>query len=327
MNLAVETPWVLSALLLVVLPAWKTGIKTNAYPWLQLLPVDPVSLVVAGIIRLLGMLTLIALVLGLAGLYLKEQRIEQIGKGSDTVILFDRSSSMDNSFAGKTPSGKEESKTTAARWLLMDFINHRPQDRVGVVAYSTSALFVMPLTENKAAIQAAIKAIATPALAFTNISKGLAMALSYFDDAPIAGSRIVLLVSDGAAAIDPDTELALRKQFKQQNIHLYWLFLRTTNSPGIFEAADDPRNNNPEAMPERFLHLFFSNLNIPYQAYEAENPTAMKQAINDINQLENQPLHYFQRLPKQDLSATCYLVATGLLALLLGLKFCEVRCT
>lgn len=324
MNLAVETPWVLSALLLVVLPAWKTGIKTSAYPWLQLLPVDPVSLAVAGIIRLLGILTLIALVLGLAGLYLKEQHIEQIGKGSDTVILFDRSSSMDNSFAGKTPTGKEESKTAAARRLLLDFINQRPEDRVGVVAYSTSALFVMPLTENKAAVQAAIKATATPALAFTNISKGLAMALSYFDDAPMAGSRIVLLVSDGAAAIDPDTELALRKQFKQQNIHLYWLFLRTTNNPGIFEAADDPRNNNPEAMPERFLHLFFSSLNIPYQAYEAENPTAMKQAVNDINRLENQPLHYFQRIPKQDLSTTCYIVATGLLALLLGLKFCEV---
>ncbi len=325
MNFAFESPMVLSGLALLLLPLYNTGVRPSPHPWIELLPADSISIFFAGCLRLIGILTVASLILGLAGLYRKEQKIERIGQGAHMVLLLDRSSSMDNTFAGKTPSGKEESKTAAARRLLTDFIEHRPQDRVGIAGYSTAPIFIMPLTENKAAIRSAINATSTPALAYTNISKGLAMALSYFDGVPMVGSRIVLLVSDGAAAIDPDTELVLRRQFKQQQVSLYWLFLRTANSPGIFGEVDDPRNDNAEAMPERYLHLFFSSLNIAYQAYETENPEAMKRAINDINQLENQPLHYFEKIPKQDLSGQCYELATILLMLLLGLKLCEIR--
>jgi mxaC protein len=94
----------------------------------------------------------------------------------------------------------------------------------------------MPLTENKQAIQSAISAMSTPALAYTNISKGLAMALSFFDQQPVTGAR-VLLVSDGAAAIDPDSELELRKLFKESQVRLYWIFLRSQNSPGLEATA------------------------------------------------------------------------------------------
>jgi mxaC protein len=151
------------------------------------------------------------------------------------------------------------------------------------------------------------------------------MALSFFDHQPVNGSRILLLVSDGAAVIDPDSEAALRVLFKQQQVRLYWLFLRTDNSPGILVQPDDPRDDNAQAMPELYLHRFFSSLNIPYHAYEAENPDAMQKAINDINSLEQMPLHYLQAIPKQDLSGLCYRWLTGLIACLLGLKFCEVR--
>lgn len=325
MTFAFETPAVLTALILLLLPLYNTGVNVKGYPWLELLPPDPLSLCFAGLLRTLGVITFATLIFGLAGLYQKEQQVERIGHGAHIVILFDRSSSMDNTFAGKTPSGQEESKTAAARRLLSGFVKQRQQDRIGVAGYSTSPLFIMPLTDNKTAVQAAISATDTPALAYTNISKGLALALSYFDNQPLTGSRVVFLVSDGAAAVDPDTELELRKTFKQQQVGLYWLFLRTANSQGIFQSPDDPRNDNADAMPERYLHLFFKSLNIPYRAYEAENTQAMQQAINDINQLENKPLHYFEQIPKQDLSDDCYRLAAVLLALLFGLKWLEVR--
>lgn len=325
MTFAFENPAVLAALILLLLPLYSTGVNVKAYPWLELLPPDPLSLTFATLLRFLGGITFVALIFGLAGLYQKEQQIERIGHGAHIVILFDRSNSMDNTFAGKTPSGQEESKTSAASRLLSSFVEQRKQDRIGVAGYSTSPLYIIPLTDNKEAIQAAISATATPALAYTNISKGLALALSYFDNQPLTGSRVVFLVSDGAAAVDPDTELELRKTFKQQHVSLYWLFLRTANSPGIFQSAEDPRNDNADAMPERYLHLFFNSLNIPYRAYEAENPQAMQRAINDISQLENKLLHYFEQIPKQDLSDDCYRLAAMLLAVLFGLKWLEVR--
>ncbi len=324
-GLAFETPLALAGLLLALLPLWRSGMQTATYPWLAMLPPDPLSQAVALTIRLLAMTAIAALVLGLSGMHLREQSVERIGHGAHIVMLLDRSSSMDNSFAGKAPSGSEQSKAEAARRLLTEFVDHREHDLIGIAEYSTSPLFVIPLTENRQAIHAAIAATATPALAYTNISKGLAMALSFFDQQPVQGSRIVLLVSDGAAAIDPDSEAALRILFKQQQVRLYWLFLRTDNSPGIFAQPDDPRDDNAQAMPELYLHRFFGGLHIPYQAYEAENPGAMRKAIDDIDRLEQLPLHYREAIPKQDLSGLCYGWAAVLMALLLGVKLCEVR--
>ncbi|MBS3963940.1 MAG: VWA domain-containing protein [Methylomonas sp.] len=329
--LAFATPWALLGLLTILAPLLGNSMRSTRYPWLTLLPADPLSNAIALAIRLLGVLAVVALVLGLSGLYRKAQTVERIGHGAHIVVVLDRSNSMDHTFAGKASDpashggGSEQSKADAARHLLTEFIDRRPHDRIGIASYSTSPLFVMPLTENREAIHAAIDATATPALAYTNISKGLAMALSFFEHQPVQGSRIVLLVSDGAAAIDPDSEATLRTQFKQRQIRLYWLFMRTANSPGIFAVPDDPRDDNAQAMPELYLHRFFSSLNIPYQAYEAETPGAMQKAIADIDRLEQLPLHYQETRPKQDLSALCYRWALVFISLLLAAKFCEAR--
>jgi len=327
MNLAVDNPWILAGLLLCGLPMANNGMRHSTYPSLALIPADPFSTAIALGLRLCAVAAIAALVLGLAGLHQTERSRERIGYGANIVLLLDRSSSMDNTFAGKAPDGENEAKAAAARRFLGEFIGQRPHDLIGIAEYSTAPLFVMPLTDNKTALQAAINATATPALAYTHISKGLSMALDLFQQADSAadGQRIVLLVSDGAAAIDPDSELELRNAFKQRQIRLYWLFLRSAGSPGLFEKPQDPRDDNPGAMPERHLHLFFQSLNIAYRAYQAENPEAMREAMADINRLEHAPLHYRERLPKRDLSAACYFLATIWLTLLWLAKFLEVK--
>jgi mxaC protein len=325
MNLAVNTPWALTGLLLTLLPLFNNGMRTSPAPWTALIPGDTLSVVIVCCLRLCAMAAIAGLVLGMAGLHRTEQSRERIGHGAHIVLLLDRSSSMDNTFAGRAPNGSDESKATAARRLLTDFVKQRQTDLIGVAEYSTSPLLVMPLTENKNAVTAAIAATATPALGFTHVSKGLGMAISFFEQQPVTGSRIVLLVSDGAAAIDHDSEQKLREWFKQQQVRLYWIFLRTAGSPGIFDQPEDSRDDNAQAMPELYLHKFFLGLGSPYQAYEAESPDALKQAIADINQLENLPMHYVERIPKQDLSAACYSVAALLLLVLLGVKFCETK--
>lgn len=324
-DVAFETPWALACLLFAVLPMLKTGVAPSVYSWLQIVPSDPLSSLFSAALRVCGMLAVAALSFGLSGIYLKEQKVERIGRGAHIVLLLDRSRSMDDTFAGKAPDGSNESKAATAKRLLTEFVEQRRNDLIGVAAFSTSPLFLMPLTENKQAVKAAIEATDAPGLAYTNISKGLSMAAFFFEHQPLSGSRILLLISDGAAAIDPDSEQALRQLIKRQQIRLYWVFLRTENSPGIFDAPKDARNDNADAMPERYLHLFFNSLNVPYQAYEAESPDAVQKAIADIDRLENRPLHYYERIPKQDLSWSCYRWAAVLLLLLLSLKLCEVR--
>jgi mxaC protein len=326
MNLAVVYPWVLAALGLTLLPLLNNGVSAHHYPEVSVLPRDGLSNLFSLMLKLLAMGAMTLLILGLAGLYRSEQWVERIGHGANIVMLFDRSSSMDQTFAGQPPGGGEESKASAARRLLMAFVEHRRNDRIGIAAYSTSPLYVMPLTENKAAVAAAVSATDTPALAYTNISKGLAMALSFYQEqTPSTGSKIVLLVSDGAAAIDADSERLLRQWIKRQPIRLYWIFLRGKNSPGIYEKSEDPRDDNAQARPEFYLHLFFKSLGMPYKSYQAESPDALQQAVADIDRLENLPLHYREKIPREDLSGTCYFAAAILITLLLGLKLCEAR--
>jgi mxaC protein len=184
----------------------------------------------------------------------------------------------------------------------------------------------MPLTENKEAVLAAVSATDLPALAYTNISKGLTMGLSFFQQQNSqTGSRIILLVSDGAAVVDPESKATIRRWAKQLNIRLYWIFMRSENDSGLYEKPEDPRDDNAGAMPERYLHLFFTSLGIPYKAYQAENPDAVQEAINDINQLENMPLHYVEKIPKQALSTQCYMLASLFISLLLACKLAEAR--
>lgn len=324
MTLDVLSPYWLLGLLFALLPLFNNIMRCSPYPYAALIPADALSTAILWVIRVLNVATITALVLGLAGLHQKEQWRERIGHGANIVLLIDRSNSMDTNFIGKTPEGADESKAAAARRLLTDFVQHRAHDRIGVAAYSTAPLFVLPLTENKQAIQAAIDATALPALAYTHISKGLIMGLSFFEQSAVTGARILLLVSDGAAVIDHGTELALRQLFTQYNVRLYWIFLRTANSQGLFEPPENARDDNAQAMPEYYLHKFFSSLGIPYQAYEAESVDAMQKAITDINRLEQSPLHYQERVPKDDLSTLCYSLATLGLLLLLTVKCCEV---
>jgi hypothetical protein len=49
------------------------------------------------------------------------------------------------------------------------------------------------------------------------------------------------------------------------------------------------------------------------------------QSVERIDRVENQPLHYFERLPREELSDACYGWAALCIALLAGLKLCEVR--
>lgn len=309
---------------LAALPWWRSPWAVVGYAWNPLLPGDGLSRWLDYGLRLAGTLAFAGLLLGLAGLFRREYSVERVGEGANIVLLLDRSRSMDDSFAGRAPTGGEASKSAAAVHLLTQFIERRPHDRIGVAAFSTGPLFVLPLTDNRDAVAAAVRAAGLPGLAQTHVAKGLALALSYFEGNEAAGSRCVLLVSDGAAVIDPASEALLRRWFVERGIRLYWIFLRTAGSPGLFETPA-PDDDTPQARPERYLHLFFESLGIPYRAYEAETPDGMAKAMADISRVENLPMRYSETHPRQDLRGLCFGVAVAALALLALAKWHEVN--
>lgn len=334
MNLAVSHPWVLLLLPLALLPLLAAAREADPYPSLRAAKPDPLSQGIDVALRVLGAVAIAALVLGLAGLHVKGQSIERTGEGASIVLLFDRSASMNDTFAGQAPTRSgEESKSAAARRFLKQFVATREHDRFGVTAFSTAPMFVLPLSDHKDATLAAIDAIVQPGLALTNVGKGLAMAQSMHDADIVSvddmaggvANRAIVLVSDGAAVIDRKMQQKLEAAFLKRPVNLYWIFLRTEGSRGIFEAPDPDKPDTPRAMPERHLNLFFENLKIPYRAFEVENPSAVGEAIATIDKLERRPMRYHERIPQKDLSALAYSIALGALILLVLAKLAEVR--
>ncbi|MBN2699861.1 MAG: VWA domain-containing protein [Methylothermaceae bacterium] len=304
-------PWWLLLLPLTALPFLRPAQKRLSYPALFLLPDASGARRWDRIRRLLLAACLGAVIVSLTGPFFKEQKIARVGTGAHITLTIDHSSSMNENFSGRyLGGGAKETKSAAARKLLLQFIQRRQQDLFSVVAFSTAPRLVLPLTEDDTAIQAAIGALGVRGRGITNIGPGLAMALATFRGRPQTGARVILLVSDGAARLDQDVQDRLRQDFQDLAVNLYWIYLRTPNSVSVLHPPE--RRLSETSTPEVFLHRYFQTLKVPYRVFEAENPASLAEAIAAIGRLENQPLHYFQTLPRRNLAPYTFGIALAL---------------
>lgn len=324
MTFGVEYAYVLLLLPFALAPLFRSAFRASAIPSLDAAPPDQLSRVVAIGLKLFAAVAIAALLVALARPFRFGRETVRIGEGAEVVMLIDRSGSMNETFAGRQPSGGEESKTSAAKRLLQAFVDDRKHDMVGVAAFSTSPMLVMPMTDHHAAVKAAIDAIDRPGLDYTNIGRGLAMALSMVRPGAPDGSRALLLLSDGAGVIDPRIQDELRADFQKANVNLYWLFLRSEGSRGLYDQPE-AESDTPQAMPERHLDLFFKSLRTPYHAYQAESADAVAEAIRRIDQLERHPIRYVEKPPREDVAALAYAIALASIFGLLLAKLAEVR--
>jgi mxaC protein len=316
-------PWSLVLLPLALLPWYRRGQDTVTYPSIVMIPEDLLSDWIDRGLRLTASLAVLTLILGISGPFLREQTIEHIGTGAHIVLLLDRSSSMNENFTGRYLGARSnESKSAMARKLLAEFVDRREHDLFAMVAFAAAPIYVLPLTSDRIAVQSAISAAGGRGHGVTNIAPGLSMALDFFRQKPKEGSRIILLVSDGAARIDEQTRDLLRMNFQDTGTTLYWIYLRNPTSARLSER---PENPNESTTPEYFLNTFFESLDVPYRAFEAENPDAMEKAIKEVERLENLPLPYQEVLPREDLSPAFFGVSVFLMSLLVVARVMEKR--
>ncbi|MGR9072194.1 MAG: vWA domain-containing protein [Gammaproteobacteria bacterium] len=315
MGLSFVHSWALPFGLIALLPFFLSRQTPYRYSSLAMIPFDWISLLLSLAVRCIAAAVILATILGLASPYRPEQTVERIGKGAHIVMLLDRSASMNENFAGRYFGGRaKESKVAIAREMITEFVLRRKEDLFGMISFSTSPIHVLPLTQDKTAILAAIRATKSRGRGVTNIAPGLGMALDYFKDRPMTGSRVILLVSDGAARIDTETQTTLSQLFVRNRVMLYWIYLRNKHSASLKQP---PPNPNETTTPEYFLHRFFQSMEIPYQAFEAEDPEALQRAIEEIEKLENNPIRYREKIPRQELAEAFYFSAAfGLLILL-----------
>jgi mxaC protein len=320
MRLALDHPLALG-LLLGCLPALLGyGTRWIGFASTAMVPSDAPSRVLDVALRSLAALPIACIAVGLAGLHERQDTVQRTGTGAHVIVALDRSLSMDEPFALRGERGRE-SKTAAAARLLAAFYARRPHDSFGLVAFSTSPIPVMPLTQHRDAVNAAIAAMRQKALANTDIGSAVAVGLAQFAADPPGAARVLLLISDGAGTIPEQTRDYIRAALGRSQAHLYYLYLRSSDDPPLAEAtADADDMSRPEG-----LDAFFRQLGAPYQGFEARDGGAIDAAIRRIEALETHPVTYTETLPRRDLDIACYTAAAIFLLLSLLAQLAERR--
>ena len=317
-------PWVLWFMPLAFIPLIFKETSLQYYSWNEMIPKDRLSSIIAIILKFIATLILIMIIIGLSGPHSRQKEIEKTGIGAQIGLVLDRSASMDDPFAGNDQTKVGEIKSAAAARLIIEFVQSRANDMIGMVTFSNSAMYVLPLTDNKNAIISAVRATAGNALFQTNIGSGLTTGAELFNKVPDSGSRAVILLSDGGGRIDAATQEKIKDWFGRFKISLYWIVLRQPGGISIFNTSFKAKED--EALPPQIeLNEFFKTLPSPFQAYEAEDPKTLQKAIEDINQKEKKPIKYFEKIPGQDYSTHCFVTAALLMIALLTLKLIEVK--
>lgn len=308
-------PYALLLLPLCSLPYWLQSSAGQTYCWLGMVPQDRFSHTANQLLKALTSLLLLTMILAMSTPRGADRIVEKSGKGAQTVMVIDRSVSMEHPFAGNEASGNAaEVKSAAARRIITRFIDSRPDDMMGVVGFSNSALYGSKITSNRNAIHAAIQAATSGGINQTNIGAGITQAVGLFDRIQNSGSRAIILLSDGAGKISPRVKQRIQETLEQRHINLYWIVIRDPQDVSIFQHERVfEEGMEPAALA---LDKFFRTLKIKYRAYEADNALALQSAINDIDSREKRAIKYSISIPGHDYSTNLVYI-TLLLGLLL----------
>jgi len=154
-------------------------------------------------------------------------------RGIDIVMAIDVSGSM--LAKDLKPNRMEALKDVAA-----NFVDERPNDRIGLVLYASEAYTKTPVTSDKAVVLEAIKDIKydTVLQDGTGIGMGLATAVNRLKDSK-AKSKVIILMTDGvnnAGFIEPETAADIAKQY---GIKVYTIGIGTNG------MADSPYQMTP----------------------------------------------------------------------------------
>jgi Ca-activated chloride channel family protein len=203
-------------------------------------------------------------------------------QGIDIVMAIDVSPSM--LARDLKPNRLEALKSVAA-----EFIDGRPNDRIGLVVYAGESFTKTPITSDKAIVQSALREINYSDLLEngTAIGMGLATAVNRLKDSK-AKSKVIILLSDGvnnSGFIDPKiaTELAVEFDIKAYTIGLG--SNGTALGPVGIDASGQLRYGPTKVeIDEELMKQIAQQTNGKY--FRATNNEKLEKIYAEINKLE-----------------------------------------
>lgn len=182
----------------------------------------------------------------------------------------------------------EPDRLSVARAMASDFVEKRPYDRLGLVAFSAEAFTQCPLTTDRHMVRQFIQELQVGVLQDgTAIGMGLATAVNRLKDSP-SKSKVVILLTDGennAGYISPEQAAELAKAL---NTRVYTIGLGTEglvlspsqrNLDGTYEFDFRMSNFDTELL-EKIAH------DTGGKFYRARSANDLRDIYAQIDQLE-----------------------------------------
>lgn len=259
----------------------------------------------------LRIVALISIIFALARPQNRFTQTHQEGEGIDIMLAIDVSGSM--SAQDFTPNRIE-----AAKKVAIDFVNHRPTDRIGVVTFAGESFTQCPLTTNHYIVTAQIQNIRIGFLADgTAIGDGLAKSIERLKESK-AKSKVVILLTDGVnntGLIDPSYAKEIAKNF---GIKVYTIGMGTDLKSGqSSEGSMD--DGNHASFNENLLKEIADETGGKY--FNASDNNDLESIYKDINKMEKSKVEITTFNKYTEKFYPFVFLAIGLLFLELLLKF------
>ena len=242
-------------------------------------------------------------------------------KGIDIVMAIDVSASM-------LARDLKPNRLEALKNVATEFVNQRPNDRIGIVVYAGESFTQTPITSDKRIVRNTISEIKWGQLeGGTAIGMGLGSAVNRLKESK-AKSKVIILLTDGVnntGFVDPKTatELAVGLGIKVYTIGL------GTNGTASFPYAKDPRTGKLLFRPstveidEDLLKYIAKETEGKY--FRATNNLKLKAIYEEINKLEKTEIEEFKYYNYQEKYRLLLLLAGGLILIELLLKYTIFR--
>ncbi|WP_237276654.1 vWA domain-containing protein [Tenacibaculum ovolyticum] len=211
-------------------------------------------------------------------------------RGIDIVMAVDVSASM-------LAKDLKPNRLEALKKVAIDFVNRRPNDRIGIVAYAGESFTKTPITSDKSIIKRTISEIKWGQLeGGTAIGMGLGSAVNRLKESK-AKSKIIILLTDGvnnAGFVDPKTATELAKG---NDIKVYTIGIGT-NGMAPFPWAKDPRTgrisfrNQQVEIDEALLKYIAKETDGKY--FRATDNSKLKAIYDEIDKLEKTKIEEFK---------------------------------
>jgi Ca-activated chloride channel family protein len=152
----------------------------------------------ARVLALLRWAALVLFILAMARPQFVESETTVRASGIDIVAVMDLSTSMAAEDRGFTIRGEQVNRLAVAKEMLKKFVDKRPSDRIGLVAFAGNAYIAAPLTLDHAFLLQNIDRLDFSAIPEdgTAIGSGLSAALNRLREVK-SKSKIVILMTDG----------------------------------------------------------------------------------------------------------------------------------